>query len=448
MESARLQREQTDSKPDERSTRKARPSSSAGPGFSVLDTSPPLLRLGTHSHLSAATVQAKLNISHPGDQYEQEADRIAEQVMGMPSIAIPGGSVMTAKPSAFGVQRRANAGHNANLTNSQDFKGSLGSGQPLDRSTSEFFESRFGIGLRDVRIHAGTAAADSARSINARAYTMGRDVVFGSGEYQPHTHAGKQLLAHELAHTVQQGNGPTPAIQRKLKVGAGLSLDTLGFSTTKTGDVYTCPAVVKGSIGNEIFTSLLFSARVFKLAGATNAEINASLAKHMTARLGIVDFASKKKYTFGAGSAFKMNPDFWTKDPVAGWVPKSGVDRKKAIDDLNVHPGKYTIACFKASQLTMEGGGKSPLKHDGGVGIDDWIPGDWGYIENTKFPAVGGTPGLEGENIIYTGKDKFWGHFGPGNEYKTLQEWFDQVKSWHGGAAHGGYRDRPAIGLE
>ena len=119
-----------------------------------------------------------------------------------------------------------------------------------------------------------------------------------------------------------------------------------------------------------------------------------------------------------------------------------------AIEDLNVNPKEYAIACLATTQLTMEGGGKSALAHDTGVGDSDWIPGDWGYVENTKFPAVGGTVGLEGENIIYTGMDRFWGHFGPGIEYKTLTQWFDQVKGWNGGAKIEDYRDRPKTGLE
>lgn len=140
-----------------------------------------------------------------------------------------------------------------------------------------------------------------------------------------------------------------------------------------------------------------------------------------------------------------MNPAYWIVD-ATGWRLKPGADREKAIEDLNVNPKEYAIACLAATQLTMQGGSKSPLTDDTGVAVTDWIPGDWGYITNTKFPS-GGTPGLEGENIIYTGKDKFWGHFGPGNEYKTLLEWFDQVKSWHGGAKTEDFRTRPTIGL-
>jgi hypothetical protein len=71
-----------------------------------------------------------------------------------------------------------------------------------------FFESRYGHDLSSVRLHHDGAAAESAKALDARAYTVGRDVVFGAGEYRPHTAEGKRLLAHELAHVVQQ-RGPT-----------------------------------------------------------------------------------------------------------------------------------------------------------------------------------------------------------------------------------------------
>ena len=139
-----------------------------------------------------------------------------------------------------------------------------------------------------------------------------------------------------------------------------------------------------------------------------------------------------------------MNPAYWIVD-ATGWRLKPGVNHQGAIKDLNVHPHEYAIACQAATQLTMESG-QSPLTNDYGAAESDWIPGDWGYITNTKFPPAG-MEGLEGENLIYTGNDKFWGHFGPGVEYKTLAEWRDQVKSWHGGSHVEGYRTRPNIGM-
>jgi hypothetical protein len=77
-------------------------------------------------------------------------------------------------------------------------------GQPLEASTRAFMESRFGHNFGKVRIHNDAQAAASARAVNARAYTVGRDVVFRAGQYSPQTHAGREILAHELAHVVQQ----------------------------------------------------------------------------------------------------------------------------------------------------------------------------------------------------------------------------------------------------
>ena len=88
------------------------------------------------------------------------------------------------------------------------------SGQPLDRSTREFMEGRMGHDFGDVRVHTDATASDSARSVNAQAYTVGSDIVFQSGTYAPDTDGGRHVLAHELTHVVQQRSGPvdgTPA---------------------------------------------------------------------------------------------------------------------------------------------------------------------------------------------------------------------------------------------
>jgi hypothetical protein len=77
-------------------------------------------------------------------------------------------------------------------------------GRPLDATTLGFFSARFGHDFSHVRVHAGAEAAESARSIDALAYTVGSHVVFGSGQYAPGSHSGKRLIAHELAHVIQQ----------------------------------------------------------------------------------------------------------------------------------------------------------------------------------------------------------------------------------------------------
>jgi hypothetical protein len=85
-------------------------------------------------------------------------------------------------------------------------------GRPLPESVRSFFEPRFGHDFGPVRIHTDARAGESAQSVNALAYTAGRDVVFAQGHFAPHTSAGQRLLAHELAHVIQQGGaGPASA---------------------------------------------------------------------------------------------------------------------------------------------------------------------------------------------------------------------------------------------
>ena len=77
-------------------------------------------------------------------------------------------------------------------------------GQPLSKSERAYFESRFGVDFSQVRLHNDAQAAESARALNAKAYTLGQDVVLGAGEYAPGTSEGRKLMAHELTHVVQQ----------------------------------------------------------------------------------------------------------------------------------------------------------------------------------------------------------------------------------------------------
>jgi Domain of unknown function (DUF4157) len=89
-----------------------------------------------------------------------------------------------------------------------------GGGAPLDGETRGFMESRLGADFSDVRVHTDATASDSARSVQAHAYTVGSDVVFQAGKYAPESDSGKHMLAHELTHVVQQRSGPvagTPA---------------------------------------------------------------------------------------------------------------------------------------------------------------------------------------------------------------------------------------------
>jgi hypothetical protein len=170
-------------------------------------------------------LQTKLKVSTPGDQYEQEADRVAEQVMRMAAPPVHSDTSQVRQSSGLSVQRKcarceddenllqrkeshADAGSHASASQDvpQVMRDVLGSaGQPLDAATRDFMESRFEYDFGNVRVHSGAQAQAAARSVDALAFTVGRDVVFGAAQYSPHTTEGKRLLAHELTHVVQQG---------------------------------------------------------------------------------------------------------------------------------------------------------------------------------------------------------------------------------------------------
>jgi hypothetical protein len=151
----------------------------------------------------------KLTVNEPGDKYEQEADHVAEQVMRMPE--------QRPRPTFLNAGR--DAGQDAGRDVPSVVHETLQSrGQPLDPGSRAFMESRLGHDFSGVRIHTDAKAAESARAVHARAYTAGRDVVFGAGQYSPGTPTGRRLLAHELAHVVQQAGMPPQS------TGAGASV--------------------------------------------------------------------------------------------------------------------------------------------------------------------------------------------------------------------------------
>lgn len=156
--------------------------------------------------LSLVRLQTKLEISQPGDEYEQEADRVAEQIMQMPQPKVQ--QQVEQKKEEQTLQTKELPGQSP-VTYEQDVPPIVhevlrSSGQPLDTQTRAFMEPRFGYDFSNVRVHTDEKAAKAAEAVNARAYTVGRDVVFGAGGYRPRTMAGKRLLAHELTHVIQQ----------------------------------------------------------------------------------------------------------------------------------------------------------------------------------------------------------------------------------------------------
>ena len=158
--------------------------------------------------------QPKLTINAPQDQYEREADAVANSVTRVPS-----GSVQPQPMRISGIQRKCSeceeeeqlqrkeiGGGNAGA--GKEFEnyvaGLPGKGASLPREVRGDFESRFGHDFSNVKVHTDAEAARSAQSINAHAYTFGNNIVFNAGRFAPATSTGSRLLAHELTHVVQQ----------------------------------------------------------------------------------------------------------------------------------------------------------------------------------------------------------------------------------------------------
>ena len=205
-------------------------------GMHTVQRAPVLLALQqTHGNRYVQRVvsgiQAKLRIGQPGDVYEQEADRVADEVMRMSEPEVQRQvepeeeeEILQTKQLVDQitplVQRQVEEEEEEEMLqakNREDATSEVshglesqinaikGGGQPLAESERAFFEPRFGYDFSRVRVHADTRAAESALAVNARAFTRGHHIVFGAGQHVPEMSEGQRLLAHELTHTVQQG---------------------------------------------------------------------------------------------------------------------------------------------------------------------------------------------------------------------------------------------------
>lgn len=156
----------------------------------------------------------------PGDRGEREADKAAEEVMRMPdglSSQAPDLSLSAVNDSAVARTETAMAPDLSTALNAACQTG----GQSLPPQTRRFMEPRFGHDFGAVRIHADRAAGDLAHRIQARAFTTGNRIFFAPGELQPDRTSGKHLLAHELAHVVQQSKGNSGVDRQVQRLGNG-----------------------------------------------------------------------------------------------------------------------------------------------------------------------------------------------------------------------------------
>jgi hypothetical protein len=190
---------------------RSQPTNSPGPKYSARDLpEPPILhferllgkqavrRLLSKNTESGIYIQPKLAVSSRADPSEQEADQVAERVVRTPDQQLVSGyEPKPIKPAQV---------HGAGLIAAPSIvhQALSGAGQFLDQATRSFMEPRFGADFSQIRVHTGKAEDAALRVLNAQAFTVGRELVFAARHYSPQTDSGRQLLAHELAHTLQQ----------------------------------------------------------------------------------------------------------------------------------------------------------------------------------------------------------------------------------------------------
>ena len=159
-------------------------------------------------------IQAKLKVGQPDDKYEQEADRVAEQVMQMP------------EPQ---VQRQRDDTHAQQVM--KHVQAEKGSGHPMDTETRTEMETAFGQDFGEVRVHTSAEANKLAKELGAKAFTSGKDIFFKEGAYRPGSEAGRRLIGHELTHVVQQER-----VTRAGQVSAGQADDAFEQQAERTAE--------------------------------------------------------------------------------------------------------------------------------------------------------------------------------------------------------------------
>jgi Domain of unknown function (DUF4157)/Protein-glutamine gamma-glutamyltransferase len=389
--------------------------------------------------------QVRRLVSHPSDAYEQRADRAAASRAGLPVRSLPTAARAASLPPVVSDALRS-------------------AGEPLDPSLRAELEPRLGHDFGRVRVHAGSTAAHSAAALNAQAYTVGTDVVFGAGRYAPSSSAGRELIAHELGHVVQQASGEaTPAVQRKIEAVPPIDayFTRVGLAPSQRDGIYSLGSKKGAGLEQEIVIELLSSPRTFKVDGLDEESAISNLEAHVKARADVVYYTGHawpgfaKQYKFAAGvTDTKYNPAYWEVDTKGELAVRDETKRTEAMMDLQLNPEQYAIPCKVATTMIARGAaGDAGLVEDYGVRSTDWVPGDWGYIKNETIddtkPENKDSP-ISGENIIYVGSKLFWGHISADQTVKTLKEWISAVRKWGGGKGKpklADYRTRPRIGF-
>jgi hypothetical protein len=395
-------------------------------------------------------LQAKLEVSQPGDTLEQEAGWIQRQI-GKGEIEDELVKALVA--SGATVQRQVDVPEEGEKDEEEeklmrakatggpihpaaaDLKSRIHSleagGQPLPSSVRDFMEPRFGHDFSDVRVHTDANSDEAARAVNALAFTVGRNVVFAFGQYAPGTSTGQRLLAHELTHVMQQSHSPSK-IQRKIIVD--------GKPYTPTKSYYTYLNTNFGPTMVEFIKSMHNDGKPPDFTFTSYEQMGYEVRIRNQALKGIDEaHAGSCNYPDSAHPAH-LDSTYWDKVDAMHFKPKSPLPAGKGASDAIeaiFAPGADTrLECMSMTFAVeyyslLKGLGKVKFNalFAGGVGIEisnkgmssalvggakplykvvavssksEILPGDWVYFRNFKDYPVKHPGGFwQGENAIY-----------------------------------------------
>jgi hypothetical protein len=305
-------------------------------------------------------LQTKLRINEPGDIYEQEADRIADQVMAKPAN-------FTANGASPRIQRFSGQPNGQMDAVPAGVDQAIASpGRPLEPALRQDMEQRFGYDFSRVRVHTDAQAAESAKAAQARAYTVGRNVVFAAGEFDQRTLTGRKLLAHELTHVWQQSTGQTTREVAQLQPEE--------TRTPKQSSTATLPTPIPATSPREA----CFDGKVVAVnknnesaacAAITSADAPTPEGSFCVRRQGE---AQRAEYPFRASHSrwYLLEPQFNT-----------------TRSRMDLHPGSVSkgcvtvtdLGCFSEIEAVLNSGGTTT-----GYGYDGYPPGNAESVQNPK----------------------------------------------------------------
>ena len=254
-------------------------------------------RIPAHAQAQVRIQTKSLDVSYPTDADEKKADEVARKVVDGQSaeIHVAGGTV----------NRKGEGSVETTPAFQSKLESSKGGGQSLAESTRREMESSMGADFSRVKIHTGSEAHNLNESVHAKAFSYGQDVFFRQGEFNPGSKQGKELLAHELTHTVQQGEGDK--IRRKINIegthayAPNESSETLeGFKKTTVGALNEINKGTTGSDGPMFIKNLSdISTEIYNVAIVESTNYDADANK----------FTAEQTGDLPTGGTLRWNPN-------------------------------------------------------------------------------------------------------------------------------------------